>query len=119
MSAVPAPKPVRRRRWAISARSVGMRAACPVRVRGRSGRRTDRRPVSSYPSAILTGTTRGGAMTPPDRSAIDQLRKQVDGPVLAAGEPGLPEEVAGFQLAVTHQPAVAVGATSVADVVAA
>ena len=51
--------------------------------------------------------------------AIDQLRKQVAGPVLAAGEPGLAEEVSGFQLSVTHDPAVAVGATSVGDVAAA
>ncbi|HZB47487.1 MAG TPA: FAD-binding oxidoreductase [Mycobacteriales bacterium] len=58
-------------------------------------------------------------MTQPDRTAVEELRKQVDGPVFAAGEPGLAEEVSGFQLAVTHDPAVVVGATSVADVVAA
>jgi FAD/FMN-containing dehydrogenase len=58
-------------------------------------------------------------MTQPDPTAIDQLRKQVDGPVLAVGEPGLAEEASGFQLAVTHDPAVVVGATSVADVAAA
>ena len=58
-------------------------------------------------------------MTQLDQTTIDQLRQQVDGPVLAAGEPGLAEEAAGFQLSVTHHPAVVVGATSVGDVAAA
>ena len=51
--------------------------------------------------------------------AIDELRSQVHGPVCAAGDDGLAAEVAAWNLAVQHTPAVAVGATCAADVAAA
>lgn len=51
--------------------------------------------------------------------AVDELRSQVHGPVYAAGDDGLATEVAAWNLAVRHTPAVAVGATCAADVAAA
>jgi FAD/FMN-containing dehydrogenase len=50
---------------------------------------------------------------------VDDLRLDVRGPVLAAGDDGLAAEVATWNTAVTHTPAVAVGAVCPADVVAA
>src|SRR4051812_2822407 len=50
---------------------------------------------------------------------VDDLRSSVRGPVFAAGDDGLAAEVAAWNLAVQHTPAVAVGATCAADVVAA
>ena len=50
---------------------------------------------------------------------IDDLRLSVQGPVFAAGDDGLAAEVATWNVAVQHTPAVAVGATSAADVAAA
>lgn len=50
---------------------------------------------------------------------VDDLRSRVHGPVYAAGDDGLAAEVATWNLAVQHTPAVAVGATCAADVVAA
>src|SRR4051794_26668117 len=47
---------------------------------------------------------------------VDDLRSRVHGPVYAAGDDGLVAEVAAWNLAVTHTPAVAVGATCAADV---
>ena len=55
----------------------------------------------------------------PPPSAVDDLRLEVRGPVLAAGDDGLAAEVATWNTAVTHTPAVAVGAVCPADVVAA
>ena len=55
-------------------------------------------------------------LTPLD---VDDLRLEVRGPVLAAGDDGLAAEVATWNTAVTHTPAVAVGAVCPADVVAA
>jgi hypothetical protein len=52
-------------------------------------------------------------------AALDDLRSRVRGPVLAAGDDGLAAEVAAWNVAVQHTPAVAVGATCAADVVAA
>src|SRR5919202_884681 len=52
-------------------------------------------------------------------AAIDDLRRRVHGPVYAAGDDGMAAEVATFNLAVQHTPAVAVGATCAADVAAA
>ena len=52
-------------------------------------------------------------------ATLDRLRGAVAGPVLAAGDPALPAEAAAFNLAVTHHPAVLVGATSAQDVAAA
>jgi FAD/FMN-containing dehydrogenase len=50
---------------------------------------------------------------------VDDLRSQVRGPVYAAGDDGLAAEVATWNVAVQHTPAVAVGATCAADVAAA
>ncbi|MCW2741769.1 MAG: mcrA [Blastococcus sp.] len=50
---------------------------------------------------------------------VDELRRSVVGPVLVAGDEGLPAEVTAWNLAVQHTPAVVVGATCSADVVAA
>jgi FAD binding domain len=50
---------------------------------------------------------------------VDDLRSRVRGPVYAAGDDGLAAEVAAWNIAVHHTPAVAVGATCAADVVAA
>ena len=50
---------------------------------------------------------------------VDDLRSRVHGPVYAAGDDGLVAEVATWNLAVTHTPAIAVGATCAADVAAA
>ncbi|WP_448625992.1 FAD-binding oxidoreductase [Geodermatophilus sp. URMC 64] len=50
---------------------------------------------------------------------VDDLRSRVHGPVYAAGDDGLAAEVATWNLAVTHTPAIAVGATCAADVAAA
>ena len=50
---------------------------------------------------------------------VDELRSQVRGPVFAAGDDGLAAEVATWNVAIQHTPAVAVGATCAADVAAA
>jgi hypothetical protein len=50
---------------------------------------------------------------------VDELRSQVHGPVYAAGDDGLAAEVATWNVAVQHTPAIAVGATCAADVCAA
>jgi hypothetical protein len=50
---------------------------------------------------------------------VDELRSRVRGPVYAAGDDGLAAEVAAWNVAVQHTPAVVVGATCAADVVAA
>ncbi len=50
---------------------------------------------------------------------VEDLRRRVHGPVYVAGDDGLAAEVAGFNLAVQHTPAVAVGATCAADVATA
>ena len=52
-------------------------------------------------------------------AAVDELRTRVHGPVYAAGDDGLAAEVAAWNVAVQHTPAVAVGATCAADVAAA
>jgi hypothetical protein len=51
--------------------------------------------------------------------ALDRLRTQVAGPVLAGTDDGAADEVAGFNLAVRQQPTVVVGATCTDDVAAA
>ena len=51
--------------------------------------------------------------------AVDELRSQVHGPVYAAGDDGMAAEVATWNVAVQHTPAIAVGATCAADVAAA
>src|SRR4051794_21575285 len=50
---------------------------------------------------------------------VDDLRSRVHGPVYAAGDDGMVAEVATWNTAVTHTPAVVVGATCAADVAAA
>ncbi|MCW2703667.1 MAG: mcrA [Blastococcus sp.] len=50
---------------------------------------------------------------------VDELRSVVHGPVYAAGDDGLAAEVATWNVAVQHTPAIAVGATCAADVAAA
>ncbi|MGY1624641.1 FAD-binding oxidoreductase [Geodermatophilus sp. SYSU D00965] len=50
---------------------------------------------------------------------VDALRACVHGPVYAAGDEGLAAEAFAWNVAVTHTPAVAVGATCAADVAAA
>src|SRR5688500_11142605 len=50
---------------------------------------------------------------------VDDLRSRVRGPVFAAGDDGLAAEVATWNVAIQHTPAVAVGATCSADVIAA
>ncbi|MGY1609802.1 MULTISPECIES: FAD-binding oxidoreductase [unclassified Geodermatophilus] len=58
-------------------------------------------------------------LTVPSTLDVDDLRLEVRGPVLAAGDDGLAAEVATWNTAVTHTPALAVGAVCAADVVAA
>jgi FAD/FMN-containing dehydrogenase len=50
---------------------------------------------------------------------VDALRSRVHGPVYVAGDDGMAAEVAAWNLAIQHTPAIAVGATCAADVVAA
>jgi hypothetical protein len=50
---------------------------------------------------------------------VDDLRSSVHGPVHAAGDDGMAAEVATWNVAVQHTPAIAVGATCAADVQAA
>jgi hypothetical protein len=50
---------------------------------------------------------------------LDRLRSTVTGPVYPAGDPALATETAGANMAFSHTPAVAVGATTTADVLAA
>ncbi|WP_332661862.1 FAD-binding oxidoreductase [Aeromicrobium sp.] len=57
------------------------------------------------------------ATTHPD--AVAQLRADVIGPVLVAGDDGMAAETATFNLAAVHDPAIAVGATCAEDVQAA
>jgi hypothetical protein len=51
--------------------------------------------------------------------AIDDLARAVTGPVLAGDDPKAAAEIMTFNVAVTHSPAVVVGATSASDVAAA
>jgi FAD/FMN-containing dehydrogenase len=51
--------------------------------------------------------------------AAAELACQAQGPVLAPGDPGFDAEIAPFNLATTHQPALVLGAASTADVAAA
>lgn len=56
---------------------------------------------------------------PPAELGLDDLAAAVRGPVLAGDHPGAAGEITTFNLAVTHRPAVVVGATSAEDVAAA
>jgi FAD/FMN-containing dehydrogenase len=57
----------------------------------------------------------GRSFDPP----LEELVRRVAGPVLAGDDPRVAAEVATFNLAVSHRPAVVVGATSAEDVAAA
>lgn len=77
------------------------------------------------PTELTTGTVVPTPRTPADAAVpavpaadVDDLRGRVHGPVYAAGDEGLAAEVATFNLAVRHTPAIAVGATCAADVAA-
>jgi UDP-N-acetylenolpyruvoylglucosamine reductase len=50
---------------------------------------------------------------------VEDLRSRVHGPVYAAGDDGLAAEVATWNVAIQHTPAIAVGATCAADVAVA
>lgn len=50
---------------------------------------------------------------------VKELTRQVNGPVLVAGDPGYDDECRTINLMLTLEPAVVVGATSAADVQAA
>lgn len=57
--------------------------------------------------------------SPLDPGLVKELAAEVEGPVLLPGEDGYDDERAGFELTVDQHPAVAVGAVSAQDVVAA
>jgi FAD binding domain len=61
--------------------------------------------------------TEGSALSWTD--GLDRLREQVDGPVLLGSHAVAAAEAGTFNLAITHSPAVVVGATSAEDVAAA
>ena len=63
-----------------------------------------------------TTTATGRPLRP---AGLDDLRAAVRGPVLTPDDHGFATEIATFNLAVTHHPAVAVGATCADDVAAA
>lgn len=54
-----------------------------------------------------------------DRAAVELLEQSLSQPVLLAGDPGIDEETAAFNLAVRHRPAVVVRAACAAEVAAA
>lgn len=66
-------------------------------------------------TAAMTTTTTTTSLT----TTLAGLRAEVAGPVLTPDDPGYAAETATFNLAVTHRPAVVVGATCVDDVAAA
>src|SRR4051794_12613110 len=55
----------------------------------------------------------------PTPASLDGLRAAVAGPVLTPEDDGYTDELAGFNIAVSRNCAVVVGATSAADVIAA
>ncbi|SFF65361.1 FAD-binding oxidoreductase [Blastococcus tunisiensis] len=71
------------------------------------------------PSAVLSDTVLATLAPAFPAGAVDELRGRVHGPVYVAGDDGLAAEVATWNVAVQHTPAVAVGATCAADVAAA
>lgn len=70
-------------------------------------------------TAVLDGTVLDTLAPAIPAADVDALRSRVHGPVYAAGDDGLAAEVAAWNVAVQHTPAVAVGATCAADVAAA
>ncbi|TFV64843.1 UNVERIFIED_ORG: FAD-binding oxidoreductase [Bacillus sp. AZ43] len=73
----------------------------------------------NLPPSVLGDTVLDTLVPSFPPGAVDELRGRVHGPVLVAGDDGLAAEVATFNVAVQHTPAVAVGATCAADVAAA
>jgi FAD/FMN-containing dehydrogenase len=63
--------------------------------------------------------TTATATTQQHRAALDLLERSLSRPALLAGDPGITEEAAAFNLAVRHDPAVVVSAGCAADVAAA
>src|SRR4051812_40987488 len=82
-----------------------MRVPLSRRLRIRGGARNDGRPA--HPPVA------------PAPDPIPALASRVAGPVLTPGDPGYDEERAGHNLLIDDQPAVIVGATGAADVMAA
>ena len=69
---------------------------------------------------VLLDAAAVATLAPPAPSVdVEGLRGRVHGPVYAAGDDGLAAEVATWNVAVQHTPAIAVGATCAADVAAA
>ncbi|MGN6576214.1 MAG: FAD-binding protein [Nocardioides sp.] len=66
-----------------------------------------------------SSTTSGVRATTCDINDLTDLRARVTGPVMDGTDPAVPAEVATFNLATTHRPAVVVGATCAEDVAAA
>jgi FAD/FMN-containing dehydrogenase len=62
--------------------------------------------------------TTAQATTQQDRTAVDTLEQSLSLPALLAGDPGIEEETAAFNLAVRHRPAVVVRARCANDVAA-
>lgn len=83
------------------------------------------RPRQPEPPVVLREVVAAGAVAvatlaqPVPDADVEQLRSLVHGPVYAAGDDGLAAEVATWNVAVQHTPAVAVGATCAADVATA
>ncbi|MCX7522616.1 FAD-binding oxidoreductase [Microbacterium sp. STN6] len=67
----------------------------------------------------MTDTTAVPAEANIDSASLERLRATVRGPVLTPDDPELAVEAACFNIAVTHRPAVVVGATDESDVVEA
>ncbi|WP_158544893.1 FAD-binding oxidoreductase [Blastococcus sp. TF02-09] len=81
-----------------------------------------RRPEQPVVGRDTSAAARGAVATlapPVPAGDVDQLRAAVHGPVYAAGDDGLAAEVATWNVAVRHTPAIAVGATCAADVATA
>ncbi|MGY1824179.1 FAD-binding oxidoreductase [Geodermatophilus sp. SYSU D00079] len=77
--------------------------------------------VTEARSATIPAPRPAADPSPPAVPAADveALRSRVHGPVYTAGDEGIAAEVAAWNVAVRHTPAVAVGATCAADVAAA
>jgi hypothetical protein len=78
-----------------------------------------REPESATAPALIDSAVLDTLAPPFAAGDLDDLRSRVHGPVYAAGDDGLAAEVAAWNVAVQHTPAIAVGATCAADVAAA
>jgi hypothetical protein len=74
---------------------------------------------SEQPVLLLDADALDSLVPPFPAADVERLRGLVHGPVYAAGDDGLAAEVATWNVAVQHTPAIAVGATCAADVAAA